>query len=137
MNGNKTIRKYEQDYPSDGSRKGSSRRLRKWAEQVISVWRCHEEMLMGRQLELFQKLLESKQEADKQRSLNRLRILCGRCGSEMELLFIAYLKDNELWMIGGWRWLKQRLIWREMIHWEKQKRKIELVSLGFILSKNG
>ena len=53
-----------------------SRRLRKWAEKVIGVWRHHEEMLLGRQLELFQKLLESKKEADKQRNRNRLQIIC-------------------------------------------------------------
>jgi len=109
-----------------------SQRLRKWAEQVISVWRCHEEMLMGRQLELFQHLLESKKEADRQRNLNRLQILCGRCGSEMELFSIVYLKDNELWMIGGWHWLEQRLMWRERIHWEKQKRKEESAQLDFL-----
>ena len=39
----------------------------------------------------------------------------------MELLFIAYLKDNELWVIGGWRWLEQRLIHRELMQREKQK----------------
>jgi len=50
----------------------------------------------------------------------------------MELLFMAYLKDNELWMIGGWRWLEQRLMWREMIHWEKQKRKEESAQLDFL-----
>ena len=33
-----------------------SRRLRKWAEKVIDVWRRYEEMLLGRQLELFQNL---------------------------------------------------------------------------------
>jgi len=99
---------------------------------VISVWRCHEEMLLGRQLELFQHLLESKKEADRKRNLNRLQILCPKCFSEMELLFIAYLKDNELWMIGGWRWLEQRLMWREMIHWEKQKHEAESAQLDFL-----
>ena len=86
-----------------------SRRLRKWAEKVIDVWRRHEERLLGRQLGLFQNLLESKKEADEQRNRNRLQILCPRCFSDMELLSIAYLKDNELWMIGGWHWLERRL----------------------------
>ena len=40
----------------------------------------------------------------------------------MELLFIAYLKDNDLWVIGGWRWLEQRLIYRELMQREKQER---------------
>ncbi|MFC1712414.1 transposase [Candidatus Poribacteria bacterium] len=109
-----------------------SRRLRKWAEKVIGVWRHHEEMLLGRQLELFQKLLESKKEADKQRNRNRLQIICPKCASEMELLFIAYLKDNELWVIGGWRWLEQRLMYREMMQRERQKREEESAQLNFL-----
>jgi len=109
-----------------------SRRLRKWVEQVISVWRRHEEMLLRRQLEMFHHLLESKKEADKQRNVNRLQILCRRCGSEMELFSIVYLKDNELWMIGGWRWLEQRLMWRELIRWEKQRCKEESAQLDFL-----
>ena len=107
-----------------------SRRLRMWAEKIIDVWRRHEERVLGRQLELFQNLLESKKEADKQRNRNRLQILCPRCGAEMELLSIAYLKDNELWMIGGWRWLEQRLMYREMMQREKQKREEECAQLN-------
>jgi len=109
-----------------------SRRLRKWAEQVISVWRRHEEMLLGQQLELFQNLLESKKEADDQRNRNRLQILCPRCRTEMELLFTAYLKDNELWMIGGWHWLERRLMYREMMQREKKKREAESAQLDFL-----
>ena len=109
-----------------------SRRLRKWAEKVIDVWRRHEERLLGQQLELFQNLLESKKEADDQRNNNRLQILCPGCGTEMELLFIAYLKDNELWMIGGWHWLEQRLMYREMMQRERQKREEESAQLNFL-----
>jgi len=109
-----------------------SRRLRKWAEKVISVWRRHEEMLLRRQLELFQHLLESKKEADRQRNLNRLQILCPKCFSEMELLFIAYLKDNELWVIGGWRWLERRLVLRELMQQERQKHEEESAQLDFL-----
>ena len=53
-----------------------SRRLRKWAERIIGVWRRHEERVLGRQLELFRHLLESKEQADKQRNRMRLQILC-------------------------------------------------------------
>jgi hypothetical protein len=109
-----------------------SRRLRKWAEKVIDVWRRHEERLLGQQLELFHNLLESKKEADEQRNRNRLQILCLKCSSEMELLFIVYLKDNELWTIGGWRWLEQRLMYREMMQREKQKREEEYAQLDFL-----
>jgi len=109
-----------------------SRRLRKWAEKVIDVWRRHEERLLGKQLELFQNLLESKKEADEQRNRMRLQILCPRCFSEMELLFIAYLKDNELWMIGGWHWLERRLMYREMMKREKQEREEECAQLDFL-----
>jgi hypothetical protein len=109
-----------------------SRRLRKWAEKVIDVWRRHEERLLGQQLELFQNLLESKREADEQHNRNSLQILCTRCFSEMELLFIAYLKGNDLWMIGGWRWLEQRLIHREMMRRERQKREEESAQLDFL-----
>ena len=83
-------------------------------------------------LELFQNLLESKKKADEERSRNRLQILCPRCFSEMELLFIAYLKDNELWIIGGWHWLEQRLIHREMMRREKQQREDECAQLDFL-----
>ena len=78
-----------------------SRRLRKWVERVIDVWRRHEECLLGKQLELFQNLLESKKETDEKRNRDRLQILCPRRFSEMELLFIAYLKDNELCIMSG------------------------------------
>ncbi|MBM3240180.1 hypothetical protein FJZ31_28175 [Candidatus Poribacteria bacterium] len=104
----------------------------KWLREFPLISRCHEEMLLGRQLELFQHLLESKKEADRQRNLNRLRILCGRCGSEMELFSIVYLKDNELWVIGGWHWLEQRLIYREIMQREKQKREEESAQLYFL-----
>ncbi len=50
----------------------------------------------------------------------------------MDLLFIAYLKDNELRVIGGWRWLEQRLIYRELIQREKQKREDECAQLDFL-----
>ena len=109
-----------------------SRRLRKWAEKVIDVWRRHERRVLGQQLELFQNLLESKKETDEKRNRNRLQILCPRCFSEMELLFIAYLKDNELWVIGGWRWLEQRLMYRELMHRERQKREEESAQLHFL-----
>ena len=109
-----------------------SRRLRKWAEKVIDVWRRNEERLLGRQLELFQNLLESKKEADEKRNRMRLQILCPRCFSEMELLFIAYLKDNELWMIGGWHWLERRLMYREMMQRERQNREEESAQLDFL-----
>ncbi len=109
-----------------------SRKLRKWAEKIIDLWRRHEERVLGRQLELFQHLLERKKEADKQRNHNRLQILCPRCRTEMELLFIAYLKDNELWMIGGWHWLEQRLAFREEMRREKQKREEECAQLDFL-----
>jgi len=39
--------------------------------------------------------------------------LIHRMGREMELLLISYLKGNELWSIGGWHWLEQRLMYRE------------------------
>jgi hypothetical protein len=109
-----------------------SRRLRKWAEEVIGVWRHYGEMLVGQQLELFQNLLESKKEADEQRNRNRLQILCPRCRTEMELLFIAYLKDNELWMIGGWHWLERRLMYRERMQRERQKHEEESAQLDFL-----
>jgi hypothetical protein len=67
-----------------------------------------------------------------QRNRNRLQILRPRCSSEMELLFIAYLKGNELWVIGGWRWLEQRLMYREMMQREKQKREEEYAQLSFL-----
>jgi hypothetical protein len=47
----------------------------------------------------------------------------------MEFLPIAYLKDNELWMIGGWRWLEQRPIRREFMQRERQKRAEESAQL--------
>ena len=50
----------------------------------------------------------------------------------MELLFIAYLKDNELWMIGGWPWLERRLIYREMMQRERQKREAKSAQLDFL-----
>jgi hypothetical protein len=99
---------------------------------VIDVWRCHEERLLGQQLELFQNLLESKKEADEQRNRNRLQILCPRCRSEMELFSIAYLKGNELWVIGGWHWLERRLMYREMMQRERQKREEESAQLDFL-----
>jgi hypothetical protein len=48
----------------------------------------------------------------------------------MELLFIAYLKDNELWVIGGWYWLERRLMWREMI--QREKHEEESAQLDFL-----
>jgi hypothetical protein len=102
------------------------------AEKVIDLWRRHEERLLGQQLELFQNLLESKKEADEQSNRNRLQILCPRCFPEMDLLFIACLKDNELWIIGGWRWLEQRLMYRELMQREKQKREEESAQLDFL-----
>lgn len=39
---------------------------------------------------------------------------------------------NELWVIGGWHWLEQRLMWREMIRWEKQEREEEFAQLDFL-----
>ena len=109
-----------------------SRRLRRWAEKIIDVWRRYEKIVLGRQLELFQNFLESKKEADKQRNLNRLRILCPRCHTEMELLSIAFLKGNELWIIGGWQWLERRLMYREMMQREKQEREEECAQLDFL-----
>jgi hypothetical protein len=50
----------------------------------------------------------------------------------MELLFIAYLKDNELWVMGGWHWLEQRLMYREMMRRERQKHKEECAQLDFL-----
>ncbi len=50
----------------------------------------------------------------------------------MELLFTAYLKDNELWVIGGWRWLEQYLMYRELMQREKQKREEECAQLDFL-----
>ena len=50
----------------------------------------------------------------------------------MELFSIAYLKDNESWIIGGWRWLEQRLMYRELIQREKQKREEEPAQLDFL-----
>lgn len=61
-----------------------------------------------------------------------LQILCRKCGSEMELFSIVYLKDNELWVIGGWHWLEQRLIYREIMQQEKPKREEESVQLDFL-----
>ena len=105
---------------------------------------------MGCQLELFQHLLESKKqafekslskrvlgasaprEADKQRNLMRLQILCRRCGSEMGLFSIVYLKDNELWVIGGWHWLELCLTYREIMQQKKQKREAESTQLDFL-----
>jgi hypothetical protein len=109
-----------------------SRRLRKWAEKIIDVWRRHEERLLGRQLELFQHPLESKKEADGKRNRMRLQILCPRCSAEMELLSMAFLKGNELWIIGGWRWLEQRLMYREMMQREKRKREEKCTQLDFL-----
>lgn len=94
-------------------------KLRKWEEQVISVWHHHEEMFLKRQIDLH--LLESKKEADRKNNVNRLQILYCKCDSEMGLCSIVYLRDNELWMVGSWHWLEQHLMWREMIRWEKQK----------------
>ena len=58
--------------------------------------------------------------------------MCPRCGSEMELLLIAYLKGSELWAIGGWRWLERRLAFREEMRREKQKREEESAQLDFL-----
>ena len=80
-------------------------------------------------MELFQHLSESKKEADKERNRTRLQILCRKCGSEMELFSIVYLRDSELWVIGGWHWLEQRLIYREMMQQEKPKREEESAQL--------
>ena len=68
---------------------------------MIDVWRGDEEKFLGQQLELFQDLLESKKEADEQRNHNRLLFI-----AYLKSKFIAYLKSNELWMIGGWHWLE-------------------------------
>ena len=43
----------------------------------------------------------------------------------MELLLIAYLRDNELCVIGGWYWLEQRLMWSEVAQRENHKREAE------------
>ena len=83
-------------------------------------------------MELFQHLLESKKEADKQRSHNRPQITCPRYGSEMELFPIAYPKGNELWMIGDLHWLERRLAFREEMGREKQKREEESAQLDFL-----
>ena len=91
------------------------------------MWR--RQRVLGRQLELFLHLLESKEQADEQRNHMRLQILCLRCGCETELFFIAYLKGNELWVIGGWRWLEQRLIYRDVMQREKKKREEESTQL--------
>ncbi len=64
-----------------------SRRLRKWAEKAIDVWRRHEEMLLGRQLELFQQLLELKKEAEERRNHMRLQILCAKYWISEDLIF--------------------------------------------------
>ena len=69
--------------------------------------------------------MESKKAADKQRNRNRLQILCPRCRTEMELLFIAYMKDMD-----GW-WL-QRLMYCEMMQRERQKRGEEFAQLDFL-----
>jgi hypothetical protein len=45
---------------------------------------------------------------------------------------LAYLKDNELWVIAGWRWLEQRLMYREMMQREEQKREAESAQLNFL-----
>ena len=50
----------------------------------------------------------------------------------MELLFIAYLKDNELRVMDGWRWLEQRLTYRELMQREKQKREEGGARLRFL-----
>ena len=47
-------------------------------------------------------------------------------------LFIAYLEDNELWMIGGSHWLERRLMYREMTQQERQKREEESAQLHFL-----
>jgi len=52
----------------------------------------------------------------------------------MELLFIAYLKDKKLWVMGGWRWLERRLMYHEMMQQERQKREEECVQLDFLSS---
>ena len=41
-----------------------------------------------------------------------IEILCPGCRTEMELLFMLYLKDNELWMIGDLHWLD----WISFLH---------------------
>ena len=50
----------------------------------------------------------------------------------MELLFIAYLRDNELRVIVGWRWLERRLMYREMMQREKQKYEAESAQSDFL-----
>ncbi len=64
----------------------------------------------------------------------RLQILCPKCSSEMQLLSIVYLKDNELWVIGGWHWLEQRLTLRETMRREKQKREEEFAQMDFLFA---
>lgn len=35
-------------------------------------------------------------------------------------------------MVGGWHWLEQRLMYREMMQRERQKRKEEFAQLDFL-----
>ena len=50
----------------------------------------------------------------------------------MELLIRAYLRDNELWVFGGWHWLERRLMYREMMQRKRQKREEEFAQLDFL-----
>jgi len=53
-------------------------------------------------------------------------------GPSLELFSIVYLKDNELWVIGGWHWLELCLIYREIMQQEKQRREAESAQLDFL-----
>jgi len=37
-----------------------------------------------------------------------------------------------LWIIGGWRWLERRLMYREMMQQERQEREEESAQLSFL-----
>ncbi len=48
------------------------------------------------------------------------------------MLFMAYMKDNDLWIIGGWCWLEQLLMYRELMRRVRQKHEEEFAQLNFL-----
>ena len=44
----------------------------------------------------------------------------------------AYLRDNDLRVIGGWRWLESHLMYREIMRRERQKREEESTQLDLL-----
>ena len=66
-----------------------SANLPDWSGVVIDVWRGYEEICLGEQLALFERLLEPKEGVGRRGNRMQLPILCPKHASEMELLFMG------------------------------------------------